>query len=144
MSNDVKNSRKIMIFGTFDLLHLGHISLIKQARKYGDNLILVLARDETVKKLKGFYPTQNIDQRAQKIADIKLVNKIVKGKLRNYYQVINNYQPDVICLGYDQTYLTDQLKDKIQQFNLKTKVVRLKSFESEKYKSSIIKGVKPH
>lgn len=129
-----------MIFGTFDLLHPGHINFIKQAKKYGDYLILVLARDETVKGLKKHWPSEDIDTRAQNLAMTELVDLIVYGKLRGYYQVIKKYKPDIICLGYDQTYLTDKLVEKIRKYGLKTKIVRLKTYQPEKYKTSLLKN----
>lgn len=133
-----------MIFGTFDKLHPGHINFIKQAKKYGNYLVLVLARDETIKKLKGHWPMEDIEKRAYNIAVTELVDLIFYGKLSGYYQVIKKYKPDVICLGYDQTYLTDNLAEKIKQYNLKTKIVRLKAYKPEKYKSSIINGFELH
>lgn len=127
-----------MIFGTFDLLHPGHINFIKQAKEYGDYLVLVLARDETVKKLKGHNPVENIETRVRNLAMTDLFNLIVYGKLSGYYLVIKKYKPDIICLGYDQTHLIGQLEDKIKKYGLKTKVVRLKSYKPNIYKTSII------
>lgn len=129
--------KSAMIFGTFDLLHAGHINFIKQAKKYGDYLTLILARDETVNKLKGHLPIDSIEIRANKIAAKNLVDFIIYGQLSDYYQVIKKYQPDIICLGYDQRHLTDKLEEKIKEFKLKTKVVRLKAYKPEKYKTSL-------
>ena len=53
MPNTIK---KVMIFGTFDKFHPGHINFLKQSEQYGDYLIVVVARDITVKKLKGKMP----------------------------------------------------------------------------------------
>lgn len=131
--------KKVMIFGTFDLLHRGHLDFIRQVQQYGDYLILVLARDETVNKLKGRWPVEDIDQRAQNLAYLNLIDKIIYGKLQGYYLVIKKEKPDVICLGYDQTYLTDQLAEKIKQYGLQTKIVRLKAYQSERYKTSLIR-----
>lgn len=129
----------VMIFGTFDLLHPGHINFIKQAKKCGDYLILILSRNETVKNLKGYYPSEDIETRAHNLALTELVNLIIYGRLDRHYQVIKKYQPDVICLGYDQNHFIDKLDEKIKQYGLKTKVIRLKAYKPERYKTSVIK-----
>ncbi|MHA1679090.1 MAG: adenylyltransferase/cytidyltransferase family protein, partial [Promethearchaeota archaeon] len=54
-----ENNKKVLCFGTFDILHPGHVSFLKQARKYGNYLVVVVARDENVKKIKGKYPLDN-------------------------------------------------------------------------------------
>ena len=43
---------KVMATGTFDLLHMGHIYFLKEAKKLGDKLIVIVARDSTVRKMK--------------------------------------------------------------------------------------------
>ena len=48
--------RKIIVFGTFDILHKGHLNLFKQAKQHGDYLMAVIARDKNVKKAKGKFP----------------------------------------------------------------------------------------
>ncbi|EKD56754.1 MAG: hypothetical protein ACD_58C00103G0003 [uncultured bacterium] len=131
--------KTVMIFGTFDKLHPGHINFITQAKKYGDYLVLVLARDETIKKLKGHWPIENIEVRAHNIAVTELVDLIFYGKLSGYYQVIKKYKPDIICLGYDQTHFIDKLEEKINKYGLISKIVRLKSYRPNIYKTSIIK-----
>ena len=50
----IRDKIKIMTFGTFDIFHLGHKSFLKQAREFGNYLIVVIARDKTVKNIKGF------------------------------------------------------------------------------------------
>jgi len=56
---------KIMLFGTFDIFHEGHRDFLRQAREYGDYLIVVIARDETVKNVKGKLPRNNESVRLQ-------------------------------------------------------------------------------
>lgn len=129
-----------MAFGTFDLLHPGHISFIKQAKKYGDYLIAIIARDSTVLKVKGKLPRHNEKQRLEAVKGLKLASKEVLGSLTDKYRAIKKYRPDIICLGYDQTNFTDRLKDELKKLKLKTKIVRLKPFKPHKYKTSILKN----
>lgn len=132
-----------MAFGTFDLLHPGHKYFLRQAKKHGGRLIVIIARDRTVKKVKGKLPQHSEKQRQKAVSNLNLADKTVFGdRGLNKYQVIKKYRPDVICLGYDQTYFVDGLKKKIKEYELKTKIIRLKPFRPRKYKTSIIKNKK--
>jgi FAD synthetase len=122
---------RIMSFGTFDLLHPGHLSYLTQAKKYGDYLIVVVARDRNVLELKKRLPKQKEKIRMAEIKRTSLADKVVLGQIKNKFAVIEKYKPDVICLGYDQK--TDLYKLK-QIF--KGGVVRLKPYKKNVYKSS--------
>ncbi len=129
---------KVMIFGTFDGLHKGHIFFIERAMEYGDKLIIVVARDKTVKKLKGRKPKFSEKERVENIKKKKFGAKIVLGQLKNKYKIIEHYDPDIICLGYDQKFFTENLKEELSKRGLKTEIVRLKAYKPEIYKSSKI------
>ncbi len=124
-----------MAFGTFDILHPGHINFLKQANKYG-SLIAVIARDKTAREVKGKLPKYREKERLKAILSLNLTNKTILGSLKDKYAAIKKYKPDVIALGYDQTHFTEQLGIKLKELNLKTKIVRLKPYKPEIYKSS--------
>ncbi len=128
-----------MVFGTFDTFHPGHEYFLKHAKKYGDFLIVVIARDRTVKTVKGRLPKNNEIKRKKRVEESGVPDKVILGQLKNKFNLIKKLKPDVICLGYDQKYLTDKLESKLKEFHLKTKVIRLKSFKPHKYKSSLLK-----
>lgn len=128
-----------MAFGTFDLLHPGHEYFLRQAKKYGNYLIVVIARDITVKKVKGRRPQQSEKERQRAVKSLGLANKVVLGSLRRDYAVIRKYRPDIIVLGYDQKYFVDRLAEVFKKFKLRTKVVRLKAFKPNQYKTSILR-----
>lgn len=133
----------VMAFGTFDLFHPGHEYFLKQAKKYGNYLIVIIARDKTVKEVKGKLPQHSEKQRQKAISGLNLADKAVFGdRGLNKYQIIKKYRPDIICLGYDQTHFVDGLKKKIKEYKLKTKIIRLKPFQPRKYKTSILKNEK--
>ena len=132
---------KIMAFGTFDIFHEGHKNFLKQAREFGDYLIVVVARDETVEKVKKRLPQNDENSRLEIIRKSGLVDETVLGNLENKYKAIEKYKPDVICLGYDQGTFTENLREKLKELNLdETKIVRLKSYHPEKYKSSKLRN----
>lgn len=128
-----------MIFGTFDIFHKGHENFLKQARERGNYLIVVIARDKTVLKVKGKLPRNNEKTRLQTIIVSGLADKIILGGLADKYKIIKKHRPDIICLGYDQQAFTEKLEEKLKEYNLPdTKIIRLKPYYPKKYKSSKI------
>ena len=123
--------KKVMVFGTFDILHRGHLNFFKQARKYGNYLIIVVARDKTVKGVKGKIPKNNERKRLKKV--MRYADKAVLGFIFDKYKVIKKFNPAVICLGYDQKFFVEGLK------KLNIAVIRLKQYKAYKYKSSKIR-----
>ena len=133
----MKNNKKVLVFGTFDLLHKGHLDFFKQARKHGNILIAVIARDKTVMMVKNRKPLHNEKKRL--INAGKHVDKAVLGGLGNKYAVITAIKPEVICLGYDQNSFTKGLRSELKKRNIKAKVIRLKPYKSRVYKTTMIR-----
>lgn len=131
--------KKILVFGTFDILHRGHLNFFKQAKKFGDFLIVVVARDKNVRKIKNHLPSNNEKKRLENLRQVKIVNQVVLGYIRDPYKIIEKIQPDMICLGYDQNSFTDNLEKELKARKIACQVFRLKSFKPEKYKSSKIR-----
>ena len=129
--------KTVMVFGTFDIFHKGHENFLKQAKKYGDYLIVVVARDETVKETKKQDTRNRETKRVRILRNSKIAEKVVLGSLGDKYAVIKKYKPDVICLGYDQKFFVEKLKSKLKEFGLKcTKIKRLEPYKPSVYKSS--------
>ncbi|HEX9664796.1 MAG TPA: adenylyltransferase/cytidyltransferase family protein [Patescibacteria group bacterium] len=129
--------KKIMVFGTFDIIHPGHLNFFEQAKKQGDYLIVVVARDTNVRKVKSLSPQNNEQVRLKQLKKIMIIDRAVPGNIDDPYKVIIENKPDIICLGYDQKTFVDGLLAKIKQGQIKDiKIVRLNSFKPEKYKSS--------
>ncbi|MBU0980777.1 MAG: FAD synthase [Nanoarchaeota archaeon] len=121
--------------GTFDLIHPGHLDYLRQAKKHGDRLIVLVARDETVMHIKGKRPLNNERTRLERISHLEIVHTAFLGSMTDHYTFLDE-KPDVVCLGYDQHDFTGQLEGEIRKRGLKTKIVRLKPFKPEKWKSS--------
>ena len=131
--------KKVLIFGTFDGLHEGHLNFFKQAREEGDYLIAVVGRDSTVEKVKKRLPKHNEQERLEAVQNCGLVDFARLGNEGvSPYVVVKEVSPDVICLGYDQTHFTDKLEAKIKEMGLTIEVRRLEPYQPEIYKSSII------
>ncbi len=131
--------KKVIVFGTFDILHPGHIHMLKEAKALGDYLVVVLARDETVLRVKGKKPRNDENARLKNLGSLGIADKIRLGSLDNKHKVIAEEKPDIIALGYDQSNFTENLAD-IAGSSIK--IVRLKPFKPEIYKSSLIKNHK--
>jgi len=128
-----------MVFGTFDILHPGHISFLRQAKKLGDFLIVSLAREKFIKQIKGHKPLHSEMERKLMLENLKIVDKAVLGSRDDYIKHIVSQKPDIIALGYDQTVFTENLKQKLADAGLKkVKVLRLKSYRSRIYKTNKI------
>ena len=131
---------KVLVFGTFDIFHEGHQDFLKQARKHGDFLRVVVARNITVLNVKGRLPRYSEAERVSVIKKSELANEVVLGSLNDRYEVVREYKSDVICLGYDQKQSVAELRRKLNETGLdRTRIIRLKSFEPEKYKSSLLR-----
>ena len=130
-----------MAFGSFDILHQGHLNYLKQAKKFGGFLIVVVARDKNIIKFKGKKPINNENKRLKKIKKLKFVDKAVLGNKDDILEVLEEYKPDIICLGYDQkTVDEDKLKKELKKRDIKAKIVRCRPFKPEVYKSSKMKS----
>ena len=131
--------KKVLVFGTFDTLHPGHMDFFEQARSLGDELHVVVARDETVQLVKGNLPSQNETTRAGQVAQSKSVSKVHLGYVDDKYKIIEEIRPDIIALGYDQEAFVDALGQELEKRSIPADIVRLKPFHPELYKSSLLK-----
>jgi FAD synthetase len=131
--------KKVMVFGSFDQLHPGHLYFLLEAKKYGDELIVVLGREETIKQVKGKKPKYSEKERKQHLEITGTPDKVVYGKVKDKYEVIKQFKPDIICLGYDQHSFSDKLSDELERLKIKAKVVRLKPYKEHIFKSSKLK-----
>lgn len=128
------NNKKVMCFGTFDILHPGHLNYFQQAKKHGNYLIVVIARDKT-KKLQNKLIVFNEKERLKTIQNLEIVDEAVLGNLNDKLKVIKDKKPNVLCLGYDQPIKIKTLK---QEFPL-IKIKRMKPYKEHKYKSSLLR-----
>jgi FAD synthetase len=131
-----KRKSKVMVFGTFDVLHPGHLDFFRQARALGDFLVVSVARDENVKKHKGRPPVFAEEDRRQIVAGLKVVDKAVLGGRAKCLHHIHLEKPDIIALGYDQQAYVKELVAEVKAGRLGVKIVRLKAYQPGKHKSS--------
>lgn len=134
-----RSETKVLVFGVFDKFHKGHEYFLREAKKYGDVLIISVAQDETVQYIKGHPPEQTLNERVAKIEAQKIAHRIIPGDRRlNTWSVIHTYQPHIIVIGHDQDELKIELKKRLQDFPSIKKIIQIKPFKRDKYRSSNI------
>jgi len=119
---------KVMATGTFDLLHMGHIYYLKEAKKLGDILTVVVARDSTVRKLKH-EPVNTEDIRLDLIKEVRVVDEAYLGYEDDMYAIVKEIKPDIIALGYDQIHDENVIRRELRKRNLNAKVIRLSEYK---------------
>jgi FAD synthetase len=130
--------QKILIFGTFDGLHPGHRDFFAQSAKLG-RVFAVVARDVNVAKIKNRRPHFSERSRLATVARSPKIHSARLGDRKDFLRPISEIRPDTIALGFDQkTFSISELKTKLKKINLTPKIIRLKSFRPEKYKSSLL------
>jgi len=136
---ETKNQKKVVIFGTFDLLHDGHKHVIQEAKKEGDLLFVVVGTDKNVEKIKGRLPHNNQEERMHAVKDSGLADKVLLGNEdMESCSMIEELKPDVICLGYDQK-VPEKFEEKIKAIEKDVKIVKIDSHQPHIHKSSIIR-----
>jgi FAD synthetase len=101
--------RRVMAAGVFDLLHLGHVHYLTEAKKFGDELVVVVATDVMVAKRKH-QPIVPQEQRLALVAALKPVDAAILGSPIDQYATVAALRPDVIALGYDDYHIADELR----------------------------------
>jgi FAD synthetase len=134
--------RRVMVAGTFDIIHEGHIKMLWSAKSLaGDDgeLVVVVARDENVRKYKRREPILEESIRAYIVKNLKPVDRVVLGE-RNPIESVLKLRPDVIALGYDQWADENWLREELLKRGLNVEIVRLPRF-GDSSSSSIVRRV---
>lgn len=136
-----KKKRKIVLAsGTFDLLHLGHVKYLEEAKRAGGRnaeLIVIVARDSTVEKRRGTKPIVPENQRRALVGSLKVVDDAILGyEDFDIEKVIQKIKPDVVALGYDRSDIQQTVRDYVKEKRLVIKVVKIGKFEEEELNSS--------
>jgi FAD synthetase len=147
-----KKQKIVLASGVFDLLHLGHVKFLEEAKKAGGRgakLIVIVARDSTVEKRKGIKPVIPENQRRALVESLKVVDEAILGyEDFNMGKVIEKIKPDIIAVGHDShmTGMEEAVRDYVKTRGLKIKIVKVGKFgvddldSSSKIKQKIIEN----
>ena len=109
----------VITFGTFDLLHIGHVKILEKCKKLGDKLIVGISTDKFSYKKKQRYPIYSQQERAKIIKSLKFVDEIFfEESLEEKRNYIMKYKANILVMGMDW-------KDKFDEFNDICKVIYL-------------------
>jgi FAD synthetase len=133
-------TKTVLTSGAFDLIHYGHIRLLEEAKRLGGpdaRLVVIIARDETIKRLKGKRPTFPEDQRRSLVEALAPVDEALLGyEDLDMATVIEKVKPDIIAVGYDQDDIERMAQRIIEEEDLDIEVHRLEKFVKEDLDSS--------
>lgn len=114
---------RVLATGTFDLLHPGHILYLSEAKKMGDELYVIVARESMIKhKPKPIVPNE---QRVEMVNSLEVVDKAILGSDSDIFDPIKKINPDIIVLGYDQGFDIEKLQKQLHERGFHSKVIRL-------------------
>jgi len=133
-------NKKVVIFGVFDGIHEGHLSFISDAKKEGNHLVVIVARDDIVKELKGRLPKYNEVKRINELLKINDIDIVLLGDPTiGTYNILKEVKPDVVFLGYDQDLFYENLKQAIKNKILnEIEIIYGKPYKPEIFHSSIL------
>lgn len=125
-------SKTVVAFGVFDLLHLGHLDFLSEARRLGTRLVVVVTRDARVRREKKHAPVFNEKERLQMIASLAAVDRAILGDKPGAYAMLARLKPDVVAVGHDQRIPPTAIKGA-------WKIVRLKARKRDRYSTTRIR-----
>lgn len=129
--------KKVLVFGTFDGIHDGHRNFFSQAKEYGDHLVVVLSRDETLEAICGEMPKHD---EVSRVADLLIeddVDDVVMGFMDDKERVFVEHKPDVIVLGFTQEEYKSEIADKLKDLGFHdVEIVVAESYLEDEYKPS--------
>jgi len=141
----------VLATGVFDLLHIGHLRFLEESKKTGgphSKLVVVVARDKTVRRRKGKGPIVPEDQRRELVAALRVVDRAILGREEiDLLGILKEVKPDIVCVGYDQDAIRAAVTRLVRKEELPVRVVRIRRFgpigfnSSSKLKSRIAKAV---
>src|SRR5665647_2507859 len=116
----VKSKRKVVLAsGVFDLLHLGHVRFLEEAKRAGGEnakLITIIATDNTVEKSKGRKPIMSEDQRCALVKSLRVVDEAVLGyENMDIGEVIGKIKQNITALGKDQVEMKFEVKNYVSK-----------------------------
>lgn len=136
----MKKKKVVLASGTFDLLHYGHVKYLEEAKKTGGKnaeLIVIVARDSTVKKRKGRKTVMPEDQRRSLVEALKVVDEAILGyEDFDMIKVVEKTNPDIIAVGHDQSDIEREVRKALVKKGIAIQVVRVGRFGKDELNSS--------
>ncbi len=141
MTLDIDQNKRVLTFGCFDPLHAGHLNFFQQAKSLGSHLIVVVARDDYIRRVKQREPHVSEQARLKHVQNNVMVDEVLLGdpdpSPTDRYRLLGSLEFDIIALGYDQRPVDEIVRHELdKRGKQQVSIVRLKPYQPEKYKSS--------
>jgi FAD synthetase len=131
--------KKVLIFGVFDGVHEGHRALFKQAKKHGEYLVVAVAQDHIVERLKSRLPQNDLPARIDALKKEKLIDEVVLGDAEmGSYDVLIRHTPHAVVLGYDQQELQRDIESRFKGLHRKFQIIIADPHEPGKLHSRLL------
>jgi len=135
-----RKRKTVLASGNFDLLHLGHVRYLEEAKRAGGEnaeLIVIVARDSTVEKRKGKKPVMSENQRRSLVEALKVVDEAILGyEELDINKVLEKIKPDVIAVGHDQDDMEKAVRKAAAEKGYNIQIVKIGKFGKEELNSS--------
>lgn len=125
-----KNYKKVLIAGTFEILHPGHIHYMEQAWNMG-RVIAVVSRDLNATKIKGRDIVVPAENRAKVVSGLYYVHKARLGYEDDMLKVVEEEKPDVVLLGANQPFDEASLLERLRRRGLESQVARASPYDCD-------------
>ncbi|MEM3205880.1 MAG: adenylyltransferase/cytidyltransferase family protein [Thermoplasmatales archaeon] len=123
---------RVLATGVFDILHLGHLHYLTESKKLGDELIVVVARDSVAERMKRL-PLMPENVRVKMVEALKPVDKAILGLEGNIYDILPIVKPDIVTLGYDQDFDSEEIIREAKKRGVDVKVVRISKYSDTEF-----------
>ena len=105
---------------------MGHIHFLRQAKALGDDLIVIVAHDETVRMQKRREPINSAEDRAELLRALRMVDEVYIGSPGTIdYELVKRIDPDIVALGPDQLFTCEKLKEELRKHGINAEVIRI-------------------
>lgn len=139
MEEEMIKIKKVLVFGVFDMLHDGHRFFLKEAATYGDSLTIVVARNKSVLLHKGKQPRQTEELRKQTLElSVPYATVVLGDETPGSFQILEQEQPSIIALGYDQDALRDALLDYYRDRKYAPEIVLITGHREDELHTSLL------
>ena len=131
---------RVLVGGVFDILHVGHVHFLSQAKELGDELVVIVANDETVRRQKRREPVNSAEDRAELLKALRMVDEVYIGSPGTIdYELVKRIDPNIIAIGPDQTFNCERMKEELRKHGINAEVIRIPYlYKSDRAKTSKI------
>lgn len=131
----------ICCFGSFDIIHPGHIAYLTEASLRGNRLVVVVTPDKAIQRYKGHTPVFSQQERMRIVSALRVVDRVILGDVDESWNVLKKITSDIIFLGYDQQRAKQSLcASKVYHSLGSPPIMIARAYRPKRYHSTILKS----